>query len=159
MTYTCIYTGAVLAEIIQRSALTGIFCISPLIAMPLPVTQTPGGPPGDYPPPGGSTTTVTIINVPVPDIIDSLKDTCLNKTLHKILLTQNINNTIGNLLNKVFNSNSKVNITYAEDNNLTYPRLANTPAPGSWTLNAAGDTVFNITVYLIRMLFQVPLKN
>jgi len=122
---------------------------TPVWVVPDDPCDTGGGDPdpgvtGDPTPSSGSSSTTP---PPTPAIIDSLTDSCLIKTLNKILLTQNINNTIGNLIDSTFNVSSKVNITYKQDTTLSNTRLANTPAPGSITINN-GDTTFNITVSL-----------
>jgi hypothetical protein len=103
---------------------------------------------GGFPDPSPTPTPCPVAPPPPPTIIDSLTDTCLIKTLNKVLLTQNINNTIGNLIDSTFNVSAKVNITYKQSTTLANTRMGNTPTPTQTTINANGDTVFNITVYL-----------
>lgn len=83
----------------------------------------------------------------VQDIKDSLVNQCLIQALNQILLNQNINTTISTLINKIFNTNDKVNITYKESSSFVSTKLGNTVNDG-YSLNSAGDTVLNITVSL-----------
>lgn len=133
--------------------------------------ENPGGggttptPPGDYDPcpedptpPGvsnkkSSGNKIMIIppspcdeEEPPSDIINNLKDPCLNSTFNAITNTENINNKINTLIQGIFNVNDKVNLIYNEVTNLANTRLAETSTNEGVDVN--GAKIYNVNVDL-----------
>jgi hypothetical protein len=84
---------------------------------------------------------------PPSDIINNLKDPCLNSTFNAITNTENINNKINTLIQGIFNVNDKVNLIYNQSTSLPSTRLGSTDA-GYAGMDVNGNKIYNVTVSL-----------
>ncbi|MDB5086838.1 MAG: hypothetical protein JWR09_832 [Mucilaginibacter sp.] len=70
-------------------------------------------------------------------IIDDLKAPCLKFVLENKLIKNNLNGEIANIINDVFGSSDKVNITFSEENNPShqYPAITTGYPPSNGIFN------------------------